>query len=66
MHDLTDSPASYLAHAEEVAGSIELVMGEALENWLSATAVRRLQRRRWKGLPRNLKKDITIPGCEIC
>ena len=36
IHDLTDSPASYLAHAEEAGGSIELVVGEALETWLSA------------------------------
>jgi len=35
IHDLTDSPASYLAHTEETGRSIELVMGEALENWLS-------------------------------
>jgi CHAT domain-containing protein len=34
IHDLTVSPSSYLAHAEEAGGSIELVMGEALEKWL--------------------------------
>jgi CHAT domain-containing protein len=35
IHDLTDSPTSYLAHAEATGGSIELVLGEALESWLS-------------------------------
>lgn len=35
IHDLTDSSASYLAHAEEAGGSIELVMEVALENWLA-------------------------------
>lgn len=38
IHDLTNSPASYLAHAAEAGGSIELVMGEALENWLSTNS----------------------------
>jgi CHAT domain-containing protein/tetratricopeptide (TPR) repeat protein len=35
MRALTDSPASYLAHADDAKGSIELVMSEALENWIT-------------------------------
>jgi CHAT domain-containing protein len=35
IHDLTDSPASYLGHTKDAGASIELVMGEALDNWLS-------------------------------
>src|SRR5689334_18060187 len=34
IHGLTDSPISYLAHAKEAQGSVELVIGEALANWL--------------------------------
>ncbi|HEX3093540.1 MAG TPA: CHAT domain-containing protein, partial [Candidatus Angelobacter sp.] len=37
IHDLTASPASYLAHADEAQDSIELVMGKALESWLPVT-----------------------------
>jgi len=34
LHDITASPSSYLAHAKQAENSLEVVVSEALENWL--------------------------------
>src|SRR5882724_1016867 len=55
MHDLTDSPASYLAHAEEAQDSIEIVMSEALEKWLPLFHTSPVHRRALERLADELK-----------
>jgi CHAT domain-containing protein len=76
IHNLTGSPASYLAHAEETGDSIELVMGEALENWLPTVRnseisekaleklARELEGRYHDPWLRDLLKVLSLPGGE--
>jgi CHAT domain-containing protein len=61
IRDLTDSPVSYLAHAEEAGGSIELVMGEALEKWLSTDSRSEVSEKALERLARELKERYHDP-----